>query len=61
MSLVLQDKMKIQIAKELASKIWNCTGMPDNNSNFDYFLAAFFLPATVLRRPLRVREFVRVR
>jgi hypothetical protein len=27
-----------------------------------YFLAAaFFLPATVLRRPLRVRELVRVR
>lgn len=27
----------------------------------DYFLVAFFLPATVLRLPLRVRELVRVR
>jgi hypothetical protein len=26
-----------------------------------YFLGAFFLPATVLRFPLRVRLFVRVR
>ena len=29
--------------------------------NVYYFRAAFFLPATVLRRPLRVRELVRVR
>ena len=27
----------------------------------DYFLGAFFLPATVLRLPLRVRLLVRVR
>lgn len=29
--------------------------------HINYFLGAFFLPATVLRLPLRVRLFVRVR
>src|SRR5690606_533808 len=31
------------------------------NHSVYYFLVAFFLPATVLRLPLRVRELVRVR
>ena len=30
-------------------------------AHYNSYLVAFFFPATVLRRPLRVREFVRVR
>lgn len=52
----------VQTARRWTSKKPKASrARPRDNSGSDYFLAAFFLPATVLRRPLRVRELVRVR
>ncbi len=50
--------LPINVDIETKPHVWNLGFQP---GIIYYFLVAFFLPATVLRLPLRVRLLVRVR